>query len=104
VVHTSLREGLARVLPQGAISGRPLVSYDVDGAREVVRPVNGFLIPSRDLDALRKAILSLASDREMRETMGREGRDRLAPLFRREIMTDQLRELYQRLLKGRRQD
>ena len=37
VVHTSLREGLARVLPQALLTGRPVVSYDVDGAREVVR-------------------------------------------------------------------
>ena len=36
VVHASLREGLARVLPQALISGKPVVSYDVDGAREVV--------------------------------------------------------------------
>ena len=30
VVHASLREGLARVLPQALISGKPVVSYDVD--------------------------------------------------------------------------
>ena len=38
VVHTSLREGLARVLPQALIAGKPVISYDVDGAREVVIP------------------------------------------------------------------
>ena len=32
VVHASLREGLARVLPQALIAGKPVVSYDVDGA------------------------------------------------------------------------
>ena len=37
-MHASLREGLARVLPQALIVGRPVVSYDVDGAREVVLP------------------------------------------------------------------
>ena len=31
-VHPSLREGLARVLPQALIVGRPVVGYDVDGA------------------------------------------------------------------------
>ena len=36
VVHASLREGLARVLPQALIAGKPVVSYDIDGAREVV--------------------------------------------------------------------
>jgi glycosyltransferase involved in cell wall biosynthesis len=33
VVHASLREGLARVLPQALIAGKPIVTYDVDGAR-----------------------------------------------------------------------
>ena len=31
LVHTSLREGLARTLPQALIAQRPVVSYDVDG-------------------------------------------------------------------------
>ena len=34
LVHTSYREGLARALSQTLISGRPVISYDVDGARE----------------------------------------------------------------------
>ena len=38
VVHASLREGLARVLPQALIAGKPVVSYNIDGAREVVIP------------------------------------------------------------------
>ncbi len=46
VVHASLREGLARVLPQALIAGKPVVSYDVDGAREVVLPgETGYLLP-----------------------------------------------------------
>ena len=50
VVHASLREGLARVLPQALIAGKPVVSYDVDGAREVVIPgETGFLVPPRDV-------------------------------------------------------
>src|SRR6185437_7566910 len=44
VVHPSLREGLARVLPQALLVGRPVISYDVDGAREVVRPETGILL------------------------------------------------------------
>ena len=34
LVHTSLREGLARALPQALISGKPVISYDIDGAKE----------------------------------------------------------------------
>ncbi len=46
VVHTSLREGIARVLPQAGAVGKPVVTYELDGAPEVVREgVSGFLVP-----------------------------------------------------------
>ena len=45
IVHASYWEGLARVLPQALIAGKPVVSYDVDGAREVVIPgETGYLL------------------------------------------------------------
>ena len=98
VVHPSLREGLARVLPQALLVGRPVISYDVDGAKEVVLPETGILLPPRDLDGLREAILTLAANPKLRDAMGREGRSRFADRFRHETMTAQLRSLYQRLL------
>lgn len=100
VVHPSLREGLARVLPQALLVGRPVISYDVDGAKEVVLPETGILLRPRDTDALGAAVLRLASDPALREAMGREGRRRFALQFRHETMTDQLRALYQRLLRS----
>ena len=63
VVHASLREGLARVLPQALIAARPVVSYDVDGAREVVLPgQTGYLLPPCSVQPLTAAISELVSD------------------------------------------
>jgi glycosyltransferase involved in cell wall biosynthesis len=46
VVHASLREGLARVLAEGGLCRRPVITYDIGGAREVMRDgVNGLLLP-----------------------------------------------------------
>ena len=101
MVHPSLREGLARVLPQALISGRPAISYDVDGAREVVLPETGILLPDRSVDGLTAAILRLAGDTALRDAMGLEGRRRFADQFRVETMVDALRLLYGRLLDGR---
>jgi glycosyltransferase involved in cell wall biosynthesis len=99
VIHTSMREGLARVVPQALIAGRPAISYDVDGAREVVIDrVTGRLLASRDLAGLRDAVLELAADSTLRDRMGAEGRSRFADQFRQETMVDQLRGLYLRLL------
>ena len=55
LVHASLREGLARALPQALIAGKPVVSYDIDGAREVaITGETGFLVPPQ-WDALGRA-------------------------------------------------
>lgn len=102
VVHPSLREGLARVLPQALIAGRPAISYDVDGAKEVViTNQTGILLPPRDLSALREGILTLAADTSLRGQLGAEGRRRFTDRFRHEMMTAQLRSLYERLLGDR---
>jgi glycosyltransferase involved in cell wall biosynthesis len=100
VIHPSLREGLARVIPQALLVGRPVISYDVDGAREVVLPETGILLTPRDLDGLTAAIGRVASDASLRASMGEEGRRRFATQFRHETMTEQLRSLYERLLHG----
>jgi glycosyltransferase involved in cell wall biosynthesis len=100
VIHPSLREGLARVLPQALLVGRPVISYDVDGAREVVLPENGILLEPSDLAGLRRAILGMAADAEARRAMGQAGQRRFADQFRHETMTDQLRSLYERLLES----
>ena len=71
VVHASLREGLARVLPQALIAGKPVVSYDVDGAREVViSGETGYLLPPKNVEAMVDAISELISRPELRENLG----------------------------------
>ena len=45
------------MIPQALLVGRPVISYDIDGAREVVLPETGILLKPRDLDGLRQAIL-----------------------------------------------
>jgi len=102
VVHTSLREGLARVLPQGLIAGKPVVSYDVDGAREVcITGETGFLIPPETVDELFEAVSTLAGDPEMRRRMGEKGRARFTDTFRHQTMTRRIREVYEEVLQSR---
>ena len=99
VVHASLREGLARALPQALIAGKPVVSFDVDGAREVVLDgQTGFLVPPQDVGGLAAAMGRLLVDPALRVRLGAEGRRRFTDVFRHEHMTSQLRSLYQRLL------
>ncbi len=102
VVHASFREGLARVLPQALLSGRPAVSYDIDGAREVVvSDETGYLIPPGDVEQMAEKLTLLAGDAALRDRLGREGRRRCAEVFRHEYMTERIREIYLRVLGGR---
>lgn len=102
VAHTSVWEGLARVLPQGLISGKPVVSYDVDGAREVIVPnETGFLLPRESITELSEALSALVESPQLREQLGSTGRERFTDRFRHQTMTRELREVYRRVLENR---
>lgn len=101
VVHTSVWEGLARVLPQGLIAGKPVVSYDIDGAKEVVIPgETGFLLPSQSIGELSAALCQLATDADLRQKFGETGRARFTDQFRHQTMTRLIREVYADVLNA----
>jgi glycosyltransferase involved in cell wall biosynthesis len=99
LVHTSLREGLARALPQALIAGRPVISYDIDGAREVaINDQTGFLVKPGDVAELATRISQLAADPNGRARMGAAGRERFTDQFRHETMTRRIRQTYLEVL------
>jgi glycosyltransferase involved in cell wall biosynthesis len=101
LVHASLREGLARALPQALIAGKPVVSYDIDGAREVcITNETGFLVPARDVAGLTQALDKLVSDEGLRNKLGQAGRQRFTNQFRHETMTKSIRAVYEGILAG----
>jgi len=62
VVLPSYREGTPRTLLEAAAMGRPLVTTDVPGCRQVVEPgVNGFLCRPRDAESLAFACLQMVT-------------------------------------------
>lgn len=99
LVHTSYREGLARALPQALISGIPAISYDIDGAREVViNDETGFLVEPANTSELAGRISELVGDENKRQQYGRDGQAKFTDQFRHQTMTRKIRELYQQLL------
>ncbi len=97
VVHTSLREGIARVLPQAGAVGKPVVTYELDGAPEVVREGgSGFLVPAGDFKAVARRTLELLRDRALRDEMGSRGRAFAAEHYPAARMVDAINAVYAR--------
>lgn len=97
VVHCSLREGLARAIPQAMLAARPVISFDIDGAAEVVDSTTGILLPAEDVTGLALAIETLAGSSELRSKLGQAGRGRCKGLFDHNRMTEQIEQLYLRI-------
>ncbi|MFA5181824.1 MAG: glycosyltransferase family 4 protein [Syntrophales bacterium] len=72
----SYREGLPKALIEAAACGRPIVTTDTPGCREIVQDgINGFLVPLRDDKALAAALHRLIRDPKLRNEMGKKGRE-----------------------------
>ena len=97
VIHCSLREGLARALPQAMLAGAPVVSFDVDGAREAVSEDTGILLSPGDVAGLKAAIEKLAGSPDLRRRMAQAGRKLAAERFDHRVMVEKIEQLYRRL-------
>ena len=98
LVHCSLREGLARTLPQAMLCAKPAISFDVDGAREVVNENTGRLIEPKNVAQLIDACTELIKDRGLRERLGQQGRQSVVTKFAPETMVDTIEAVYRKLL------
>jgi UDP-GlcNAc:undecaprenyl-phosphate GlcNAc-1-phosphate transferase len=101
VVHTSLREGIARVLPQAGAVGKPVVTFDLDGAPEVIRDgVSGYLVAPVDTNRVAERTVELLRDPERRHAFGEAGRTFAAQHFSVERMVERINTLYLELLEN----
>lgn len=71
------KEGIPVVLMEAMAYAIPVVSTKTGGIPELLRNGAGILVPERSADALAQAILRLREDEDMREKMGRKGRERV---------------------------
>ena len=99
LVHCSLREGLARTLPQAMLCGRPAISFDIDGAREVVNEKTGRLVEPKNIEQLTKACGELIENKALREKLGQAGREFVRKKFAPDTMVDTIEGVYRGLFK-----
>lgn len=94
----SMKEGMGSVLLDAMDHGLAVVASDVGGIPEVVVDgQTGLLVPAASPDQLGAAILKFYADPDLRQAMGRAGKQR-SDLFRASIMAQRYVTLYRGLL------
>jgi len=99
VVHTALLEGLPRVFTQSMLMGKPVISFDLDGAHEVIEDgKNGYLIEPMNIQMLTEKIIDLASNIPKAKNFGNYAKNNIKDDFSITAMVKKNHMLYQELL------
>lgn len=99
----SANEGTPVVAIEALAGGRPVVATRVGGVPDVVTDgEDGILVEPDDISGLTRALATLALDRDLRERLGRRGREAVVPRYRVDRLIDDVDALYRRLLSERR--
>ncbi len=94
------REGVPKVLIEAASCGRPIVTTDMPGCREIVQDgENGMLVPPADGQAVADAVIQLLEDAELRAKMGDQGRSLVQKEFSVERVVEKTVEVYRDVLQ-----
>lgn len=101
---SAYREGVPKVLIEAASCGRPIVTTDMPGCREIVRDgENGYLVPPRNGKAVAEALKPLLLDDELRSTMGKRGREMVEREFSIERVVRSTLKVYENVLRKSRE-
>jgi len=92
-------EGIPRFLIEAASCGRPIVTTDIPGCRELVKNgINGLLVQPKDSVSLAHALGILIKDKSLREQMGLRGRKIVEEKFSERIVIKATLDIYDELL------
>jgi len=104
-VLPSHREGLPVSLLEAAACGRPLVSTDAPGCREIaLHEQTGFTVPIEDAPALAQAMLQLAHSPVLRALYGGAARKLVEDKLSARIIGRAVVDLYNLITSGDRDD
>ncbi len=95
----SYREGFGNVVIEAASCELPSIVTNISGLKDtVIDNKTGSLVPVKDVEALTKAILDLATQPKKRLDMGREAQIRAHKFFKSVYLSELMFEEYKRLL------
>ena len=89
------REGVPKSLIDACAVGRPIVTTNSIGCKDVVDDgVNGFLIPIKDSHALAEKLRILIEDKNLRIKMGKAAREKAEREFSVDKVVEKHLEIY----------
>ena len=98
VVSPSYREGLPKTLIEACAVGRPIITTDTVGCKEVVNQgENGFLVPVKDSKILAEKIKFMIENPTIAQEMGVQGRKRAETEFDLNIIIKKTLAIYAHL-------
>ncbi len=90
-------EGFGIVYLEANLAGKPVIAGDSGGIGDAVKDgVNGLLVNPENAEEIKRAIIKLAKDKELREKMGERGRERAIKEFNWE---GQVSKIYNLIVK-----
>ncbi len=93
-VLTSNWEGFPITILEAMSCGLPVIASDVGGVREAVDKEVGFLIERGDKEALKKALMELIENPDLREKMGQNAQKRAEDNFSLDKMLRETEKVY----------
>jgi len=94
-VLPSLSEGFSNTIIEAMAAGKSVVATNVGGNPEaVLHKETGFIVPSRDGDAIAQAVIELLKHKNLAKEMGQRGRLRTEKYFSITTMTKKMETLY----------
>lgn len=102
VAHTSLREGIARVIPQAGAMLKPVVTWDLDGAPEVISDgISGYLLPAEDVDSMAARVVELLASKAKCSAMASALRTFALENYPADVMVRRINAVYEELLAAK---
>ncbi len=100
VIQKSIREGFGLTVSEALWKGTPVVTSNVGGIPlQVIDGENGFLCDPKDEDCFVERIVTLLKDADLRDRMGRKGKDHVRKNFLiTRLMSDYL-DLFSQLIR-----
>jgi len=103
---TSISEGQPFAILEGMACSKPFVATNVGSCKELLYGLNddigpaGFVAPIMHYEQIAHLVIRLCNDKPLRETMGRNARERVEKYYKQQAVTSGYYDLYQSL--GRR--